>query len=64
MAKNIFGEEIVLCSNKPLTGFYRDGCCNTADEDQGLHLLCAVVTDDFLRFSKDAGNKQLICTTT
>jgi uncharacterized protein (DUF2237 family) len=44
------------CSTEPLTGFYRDGCCNTGPEDRGLHLVCAVVTEAFLAYSKLVGN--------
>jgi uncharacterized protein len=43
-------------SEDPLTGFYRDGCCNTGDEDHGVHTVCAVMTQEFLEFSKKAGN--------
>ena len=45
-----------LCSTDPLTGFYRDGCCRTGPEDVGLHTVCAVMTEDFLAFSKARGN--------
>ena len=55
-AKNVLGEPLQLCSTDPTTGFYRDGCCNTGAEDYGLHLVCSVMTDDFLRFSKHRGN--------
>lgn len=53
---NVYGTPIVPCSMNPLTGFYRDGCCNTADEDVGCHAICAEMTEDFLRFSKSRGN--------
>ncbi|MDO8898210.1 MAG: DUF2237 domain-containing protein [Bacteroidales bacterium] len=56
MAKNVFGEPLIECSTKPLTGFYRDGCCNTGEEDAGLHTVCAVMTEEFLTFSKSRGN--------
>jgi uncharacterized protein len=56
MGKNVFGEELLPCSKKPLTGFYRDGCCNTGDEDHGVHTMCVVVTKEFLEFSKNTGN--------
>lgn len=56
MANNVFGEPLAECSQKPLTGFYRDGCCNTGEEDRGLHTVCAVMTDEFLEFSRAAGN--------
>lgn len=55
-AKNVLGDELQLCSLDPLTGFYRDGCCNTGADDMGLHLVCAEVTEDFLDFSRDVGN--------
>lgn len=56
MENNVFGEPIAVCSHSPQTGFYRDGCCNTGEEDLGVHTVCAVMTDDFLEFSKKAGN--------
>jgi hypothetical protein len=54
--KNVFGEPLSSCSESPVTGFFRDGCCNTAPQDFGSHTVCAVMTDEFLAFSKDAGN--------
>lgn len=56
MDKNVFGEPLIPCSNDPVTGFYRDGCCNTGDDDLGVHTVCAVMTDEFLAFSKLRGN--------
>jgi uncharacterized protein (DUF2237 family) len=56
MAKNVLGTELESCSTDPITGFYRDGCCNTGADDAGMHTVCAEVTDDFLRFSKLKGN--------
>jgi len=56
MEKNVFGENIITCSTSPMTGFYRDGCCSTGEEDLGIHTVCAVMTDEFLEFSKLAGN--------
>jgi len=56
MAKNVLGTDLQPCSLDPLTGFYRDGCCNTGGDDAGVHTVCAVVTDEFLEFSKAAGN--------
>jgi uncharacterized protein (DUF2237 family) len=56
IARNVLGEPIVACSFEPLTGFYRDGCCKTGPEDIGRHLVCAVMTDEFLDFSKQCGN--------
>jgi uncharacterized protein (DUF2237 family) len=55
-AKNVFGEEMKLCCKDPLTGFYRDGFCNTGAQDYGTHIICAKVTDAFLQFSKSRGN--------
>lgn len=56
MARNILGTDLIECSRKPLTGFYRDGLCNTGDHDFGTHTVCAVMTEEFLRFSFDQGN--------
>ena len=54
--KNIFGQPLISCSHKPLTGYFRDGCCNTDDTDFGVHTVCIVATEEFLTFSKAAGN--------
>lgn len=56
MAKNVLGEELLPCSYEPLTGYYRDGCCNTGGDDYGVHTVCAVMTAEFLEFSKAMGN--------
>jgi uncharacterized protein len=56
MNKNIFGEKLIICSNSPLTGFFRNGCCDTDDSDLGMHTVCVIVTDEFLAFSKSRGN--------
>ena len=56
MAQNVFGDEMIACSNEPLTGYFRDGCCNTDSGDFGAHTVCAIMTADFLAFSKNAGN--------
>src|SRR6201991_1098493 len=53
---NVLGGALQPCSAEPLTGFYRDGCCNTGREDIGLHTVCVVMTADFLAFSKASGN--------
>lgn len=53
---NVLGGPLVPCSVAPLTGFFRDACCNTGREDVGLHTVCAVMTAEFLAFSKAAGN--------
>lgn len=55
-AKNVLGTYLEDCSTNPITGFFRDGCCNTGPEDVGLHTLCAEMTDEFLAFSKERGN--------
>ncbi len=55
-AKNILGGELQTCSNKPLTGFYRTGCCDTGPDDVGVHAVCTQVNDEFLYFSKTHGN--------
>lgn len=56
MAKNVLGTELVDCSRDPLTGVFRDGCCNTGGGDQGVHVVCARVTAEFLEFSRSEGN--------
>ena len=56
MAKNVLGGDLLPCSLKPLTGFLRDGCCNTGPGDFGLHLVCAQMTEEFLKFSVEQGN--------
>jgi hypothetical protein len=56
MAENVLGGSLVSCSQEPLTGFYRDGCCSTGAEDAGVHVVCAQVTDEFLAFSRQEGN--------
>jgi uncharacterized protein (DUF2237 family) len=53
---NVFGEPIITCSTKPLTGYFRNGCCDTDESDFGMHTVCAIMTDDFLEFSKQMGN--------
>lgn len=56
MAKNVLGTELKTCGTDPMTGFYRDGCCNTGADDMGVHTVCAIVTAEFLEFSKKRGN--------
>ena len=56
VARNVLGEPLEICSFKPMTGFYRDGCCNTGREDTGSHTVCVVMTAAFLEFSKSGGN--------
>jgi len=53
---NVFGETLALCGTSPMTGAYRNGCCDTGPFDAGTHTVCAVVTDEFLQFSKSKGN--------
>ena len=55
-AYNVLGEALEICSMRPMTGFHRDGCCNTGREDVGSHTVCAVMTAAFLDFSKSCGN--------
>ena len=55
-ALNVLGGELMPCSNAPLTGFYRNACCETGPEDTGLHTVCAVMTAEFLAFSRRVGN--------
>ena len=54
--RNVFGEPIETCSDRPLTGFYRTGCCETGPDDLGVHTVCVLVTAEFLAFSKLRGN--------
>ena len=53
---NVLGGTLQPCSNDPLTGFYRNGCCDTGPEDRGSHTVCVVVTDEFLAMSTYLGN--------
>nr|WP_194711390.1 DUF2237 domain-containing protein [Noviherbaspirillum soli] len=54
--RNVFNEPLVPCSFNPLTGYFRDGCCRTSEEDTGTHVVCAIMTADFLAFSHARGN--------
>ncbi len=54
--RNVLGGELEPCGSDPLTGFYRDGCCTTGQEDQGSHTVCAVVTTEFLAHQRSIGN--------
>lgn len=56
MANNVFGTPLKSCSSEPLTGYFRDGCCNTDETDFGSHTVCVVLTEEFLRYSFDKGN--------
>ena len=53
---NVLGEPLQPCSMNPLTGFYRDGCCKTGEDDSGKHIVCAQMTEDFLNYTKSRGN--------
>lgn len=53
---NVFGEPLQPCSDRPVTGYFRDGCCNTSDDDQGSHTVCIEASKDFLQFSRQNGN--------
>ena len=54
--KNVLNDKLENCSVDPLTGWYRDGCCNTDENDKGTHTVCAKVNDDFLKWCKENGN--------
>jgi hypothetical protein len=53
---NVFGEALESCSDEPRTGFFRDGCCNTSEQDVGSHTVCVQLTREFLEFSRFRGN--------
>jgi uncharacterized protein len=55
-SKNVLGQDLDLCGCNPMTGWQRDGYCDTDEHDQGIHTVCCIVTDDFLNFSKLRGN--------
>ena len=54
--KNVLGEDLEECSKDPMTGWFRDGCCNTDENDHGLHTVCVKVNNEFLEWCKEAGN--------
>ena len=56
MAKNVLGTDLVSCSTDPMTGFFRNGKCDTRAEDQGMHTVCVLMTSEFLAYSKERGN--------
>ena len=56
MAINVLGTPLKPCSTDPMTGYFRDGCCNTDESDRGSHVVCAEMTEEFLLFSKQRGN--------
>jgi len=55
-ARNVLGEELIPCSLDPVTGFFRNGCCETGPHDVGMHTVCAVMTAEFLAYSREVGN--------
>ncbi|MGB3308536.1 MAG: DUF2237 domain-containing protein [Nodosilinea sp.] len=55
-ATNVLGTSLASCCTSPMTGFYRDGCCNTGAGDMGVHVVCAQMTPEFLAFTKAQGN--------
>lgn len=55
-AKNVLGEDLKVCCTSPMTGFYRDGKCNTGPGDYGIHVVCAEMSAEFLEFSREVGN--------
>jgi len=55
-ASNVLGTELELCGTDPMTGYFRDGCCNTDEHDRGSHTVCVKVTKEFLEFSRKQGN--------
>lgn len=56
IAKNVLGGKLQVCGQDPKTGFYRTGCCETGPEDSGRHVVCAILTDSFLKYSLQQGN--------
>lgn len=56
MSVNVLGGPLRACSHRPKTGFFRDGCCRTSEEDKGSHTVCAVMNEEFLSFSRARGN--------
>ena len=54
--RNILGQELKSCCKKPMTGFFRDGFCRTGNTDHGVHVVCAIITEKFLKFTKSCGN--------
>jgi len=56
LRRNVLGGELKPCSEKPMTGWFRNGCCDADRSDPGLHVICVVISEDFLKFSQSAGN--------
>ena len=55
-SRNVLGQPLQTCGTEPMTGFYRDGCCNTGPDDRGVHTVCAIVNEEFLTTSRRLGN--------
>ncbi|MFO0880127.1 MAG: DUF2237 domain-containing protein [Gemmataceae bacterium] len=55
-ARNVLGGPLAVCCTRPMTGFFRTGCCETSSEDHGSHTICAVMTAEFLAFTREQGN--------
>jgi len=55
-SRNVYGEPLATCGEEPVTGFFRDGCCNTSEQDSGSHTVCVKLTQEFLEFSRFRGN--------
>ena len=55
-ARNVLGTALEQCGSDPVTGFYRNGCCDTGPDDIGMHVVCAIMTDEFLAFTRERGN--------
>lgn len=55
-SENVLGTQLKSCSDDPVTGFYRNGCCDTGPHDLGMHTICAIITREFLDFSFEMGN--------
>jgi len=53
---NVYGKPLRICCNSPVTGYFRNGCCDTRDDDHGVHTICVIATNEFLEFSKERGN--------
>jgi len=60
-ARNVLGEPMVICCEKPLTGFYRNGRCDTGPDDHGVHTVCIRATSEFLEYSSSVGRLRFLC---
>tara|TARA_B100001029_G_C15056733_1_gene454955 strand:- start:277 stop:648 length:372 start_codon:yes stop_codon:yes gene_type:complete len=56
LSENVYGKELEICCENPMTGFFRNGMCDTCSEDRGIHTVCILITKDFLEYSKLVGN--------